>query len=143
MNIGYQDKITYDNIWYFLCVLGPYLNPEELTALNQLFQLMKEDYTPVQEFGDESFKYSFLKRANTYMAQEPTIFKLPNNIDESVKGMLQNFNEAQEHITVDELIFLYHLLYMINEYGMTVGLTKENEQYQLELSYNRRVKEMA
>ena len=53
----YLDKITHEKIWEYLQKLAPYLRKDELETLSNLFKFMKQDYTPVQEFGNANLRF--------------------------------------------------------------------------------------
>lgn len=132
-----KQNITYEQVWNFLQLLGPRLSLEEISILESLFQLFLLDYTLTQKFGEAQVGYTLEKEEKSYQVEVRESVILREDLNDSVKSMLQSFYAARTHIDRNELYCIQYLLNMMNERHMTLHLTNENGKYQLNLSNNR------
>lgn len=129
----YQDKITHEKIWEYLKKLAPYLRKDELETLNSLFKFMKQDYTPVQEFGNANLKFILEKEKTPYIKHDIKNFVVPECDNEDMKQMLISFDEAKNHMETNELICITSVLSMIDENNFTISIVEEDERPVLKL----------
>ena len=135
----YQDKITHEKIWDYLQKLAPYLKKDELETLSNLFKFMKQDYTPVQNFGDASLKFILEKERTPYIKHDIPSFSISDNNNEEIKQMLISFDEAKNHMETNELICITSVLSMIDENNFTITLVEENEKPVLKLFQQKNI----
>ncbi len=129
-----NQNITYEQVWNFLQQIGSKLSLEELTVLESLFQLIFLDYTLKQKFGEAKIGYTLVKKEKSYQVEHKESVTLNQDLKDSVKKMLQSFYVARNHMDQNELYCIQYLLNMINECHMTLHLSNENGEYQLNLS---------
>ena len=128
----YQKSMTHEEIWKYLIELVPYLTKEEIETFSNLFNLMQNDYTPVQDFGNSNIQFVMEKEVHPYI-EEGIPFPIPNDSSDDVKDMLVKFNLAKSHMEANELMCIANVLSMVDEYEFTVKLMEEEDRLILKL----------
>ena len=97
----YQGKITHEKLWNYLTKLAPYLEQREIETLTTFFEFLRQDYTPIQVFGDSTIQFSLLKEKIPYFQDDIPEFQIPNIENKNIQEMLKSFNEARTHMETD------------------------------------------
>lgn len=131
--IEYQ-KITHEKVWEYLNRISSYLTLEEIETLDNLFQLMGKDYTPIQVFGNSKLQFILKKDMYPYSNTIMPCYFTPNGEDDTISKMLTSFDDAKSHMKLNELFLILSILPMMNDNQVTIHLVEEGGQFVLKLN---------
>lgn len=132
-------KITHQKVWEYLKEVAYYLTIEELETLNNLFELMEKDHTPIQNFGDSKLEFILKRERHPYINTTIPCYFTSNEENDTINKMLISFDTAKGHMELNELVFITFLLPMIIDYQMTIQLVEKDGEFVLSLKYKNKV----
>lgn len=131
--IEYQE-VTHKGIWDYLNKMVPYLTLEEIETLNHLFELMRNDYTPIQSFGDSKLEFVLTKELHPYVNPTMPCYFTSDGANDIINSMLESFDTAKGHMELNELFLMASILPMMNHNNMTIYLVEESGQFVLKIN---------
>ena len=131
--IEYQE-ITHKGVWDYLNKIVSYLTLEEIETLNHLFKLMRNDYTPIQSFGDSKLEFVLTKELHPYVNTTMPCYFIPDGTNDIINSMLESFDTAKGHMELNELFLIASILPMMHHNDMTIHLVEKSGQFMLKMN---------